>query len=275
MLGFINMDTSLILKALQAIGEIRLVTSLTTSEWIAMVTGKSKHSLDTLEISIFGEFALSNDVGDLLSRAGLFLQAPAFNSNIPYHNPQMISFGDISDKDSECESTESHKCSGQIESKSTRPSAAALLNVLDHLQQHEYLHPVGPQSALTVELLHHQKEGIDFMTRREMGESTSSLSFWDMEANLNGRLYRHAITGLKTRDPLPGPFGGILADEMGLGKTLTTLATIISTLEHAEATLTTSSSNACSVAPKQRSKATLIVIPSEALMDQWIEEISK
>lgn len=147
------MNTSLTLKALQAIGRIRLATSLATSEWKAMANGKSKTSLDTLEISFFGESALSNDVGHLLSRAGLFLQSPAFKSKFPYHNPQMISFADISDEDSESESTHSDKTFRQIESKSTRPSAEALLNVLNHLQQHEYLHPVGPQDALTVELL--------------------------------------------------------------------------------------------------------------------------
>lgn len=82
--------------------------------------------------------------------------------------------------------------------------------------------------------------------------------------------YRHAITGVKSRDPVPGPFGGILADEMGLGKTLTTLATIISTLEHAEATLTTSSSsNACSLTSKQPSKATLIIVPSEGTLELY------
>jgi len=118
-----------------------------------MVAGKSKPSKNTLEVSIFGEFALSNGVGDFLSRAGLFLQLPAFKSDIPYHNPQMISFTDISDEDSECKFIEFDKSSSQVESRSNRPSAKALLNVLDHLQQHEYLHPVGPQNALTVELL--------------------------------------------------------------------------------------------------------------------------
>lgn len=138
------------------------------------------------------------------------------------------------------------------------------------------------RNLLTI-AISHQREGVDFMIRRESGESTSSLSLWNPEegngdaklyvllgAQSNNKVlnkfppsYRHAILGLKTSDPLPGPFGGILADEMGLGKTLTTLATIVSTLKHAEATVLTESSYACGISQKNVSKATLIIVPSE------------
>ncbi|KAJ5959495.1 uncharacterized protein N7479_006645 [Penicillium vulpinum] len=69
-----------------------------------------------------------------------------------------------------------------------------------------------------------------------------------------------------------GPFGGIIADEMGLGKTLTTLGTIISTLSHAEASMVSKEEFPKSPA-KQKSMATLIIVPSEALMNQWLNEI--
>ncbi|CAI7613105.1 unnamed protein product [Penicillium pancosmium] len=61
-------------------------------------------------------------------------------------------------------------------------------------------------------------------------------------------------------EPLAGPFGGILADEMGLGKTLTTLATILSTLDNATTWLLSKPSGSLMC---QRSKATVIVVPSE------------
>ncbi|KAJ6150203.1 helicase [Penicillium samsonianum] len=62
--------------------------------------------------------------------------------------------------------------------------------------------------------------------------------------------------------PSAGPFGGIIADEMGLGKTLTTLATIITTLNHAEATVV-SNKEFPELPPKQKTMATLIIVPSE------------
>jgi SNF2 family DNA or RNA helicase len=72
------------------------------------------------------------------------------------------------------------------------------------------------------------------------------------------------ITGSKAPEPLAGPFGGILADEMGLGKTLTTLATITSTLDNAKSWLLSKPSENWT---RQRSKATVIVVPSESELE--------
>lgn len=72
--------------------------------------------------------------------------------------------------------------------------------------------------------------------------------------------YRHVITKSRAPEPLSGPFGGILADEMGLGKTLTTLATVLSTLERASTWIFSKPPGPSML---QRSKATVIVVPSE------------
>lgn len=72
--------------------------------------------------------------------------------------------------------------------------------------------------------------------------------------------YRHAITGDSVLEPPVGPFGGILADTMGLGKTVTTLSTIVSTLNHAKEWTEKQTNDG---SEKRRAKATLIVLPNE------------
>ncbi|KAJ6007434.1 helicase [Penicillium herquei] len=271
-IGFLNRGISVTLKALQKVGQIRLETSFTTSEWSSMALSKSTTAQDTVDISIIGAKDQSDAVGDYLSHAGLFLQSPRFDSGVPYCSPHMISFSDI--LESEDETAELNDNLNDAESGINRPSTDALSNILDNLQQHTYLQQLASDHLLAIPLLPHQKEGVDFMTRREVGESTSSLSFWHAKDNNHyERSYSHSITGLTTKDPPPGPFGGILADEMGLGKTLTTLATIISTLKYAETTMNTGPPDLCGISSRHRSKATLIIVPSEVLMNQWLDEI--
>lgn len=152
-IGFINMNASLTLKALQNNCEIQLKTSLTTSEWRNMATKGSGSSDDTVDIDILGDENQSEVVGDFLSHAGFFLQTPRFDADIPYRNPHMISFAETLDDDAKPEPADHDSQSNHFNAQSSRPSAQALSNVLDNLQQHEYLHPVETNKSLTIELL--------------------------------------------------------------------------------------------------------------------------
>ncbi|KGO46229.1 Helicase, C-terminal [Penicillium expansum] len=185
---------------------------------------------------------------------------------------ELFPFTDFSDGDSDSDISEAddsetlpiHQASGKL-------SKSSLQYVLDNLHQHEYLHPVEPDEHLAISLFPHQKEAIDFMIRRETGQSTSSISLCKTQTDNNGeKYYRHAITGDSVLEPPVGPFGGILADTMGLGKTVTTLSTIVSTLNHAKEWTEKQTNDG---SEKRRAKATLIVLPNEVLMDQWLDEI--
>ncbi|KAJ5626591.1 hypothetical protein N7528_004018 [Penicillium herquei] len=245
MIGFLNRGISVVLKALQKLGQIRLETTFTTSEWMNMAFSKPATAQNTAEISILGARDQSDVVGDFLSHAGLFLQPPRFDSGVPYHNPHIFFFPDNPDVKSkdDFEPAELDKNTHDAASGASGPSTEALSNILDNLHHHTHLHQLelASDDLLTIALLP----------------------------------YNHSITGLKTTDPPPGPFGGILADEMGLGKTLTTLATIISTRGYAETTMNTSLLDLGGSSSQHRSKATLIIVPSEVLMNQWLDEIKE
>ncbi|XRM43510.1 hypothetical protein ABZX51_006684 [Aspergillus tubingensis] len=58
---------------------------------------------------------------------------------------------------------------------------------------------------------------------------------------------------------------------MGLGKTVTALSTILSTLGHSEEWVKKRTNS--QVSGTRGAKATLIVVPNEALMEQWLDEI--
>lgn len=74
--------------------------------------------------------------------------------------------------------------------------------------------------------------------------------------------YQHIITGLKTTTLPDVTRGGILADAMGLGKSLTTLATVLGSLDCARGSVGPQTS-AEADGPEQRypTKSTLIVVP--------------
>ncbi|KGO58230.1 Helicase, C-terminal [Penicillium expansum] len=251
----------------------RLEISLTGSEWKAMMQPDSlKTPNKNVEIAIFGVLEDAFLVGDCLSSHNLFLQDPGFAYDTLYKNPHKFPFTDFSDGDSDSDISEAddsetlpiHQASGKL-------SKSSLQYVLDNLHQHEYLHPVEPDEHLAISLFPHQKEAIDFMIRRETGQSTSSISLCKTQTDNNGeKYYRHAITGDSVLEPPVGPFGGILADTMGLGKTVTTLSTIVSTLNHAKEWTEKQTNDG---SEKRRAKATLIVLPNEVLMDQWLNEI--
>ncbi|GLA70717.1 hypothetical protein AtubIFM55763_000889 [Aspergillus tubingensis] len=155
---------------------------------------------------------------------------------------------------------------------SAKISKRSLQNLLDNLHEHDYLEQVQPDEHLIIPLFAHQKEGIDFMIRRETGRSTSSISLWDAQMdNYSNLCHYHAITGDSALEVPVGPLGGIIADTMGLGKTVTTLSTIASTLLHAKEwgkrRGTPWSAGLRTVA------ATMVVVPNEALMEQWLDEI--
>ena len=82
--------------------------------------------------------------------------------------------------------------------------------------------------------------------------------------------YEHTMTGLRTEETPKETIGGILADDMGLGKTLTVLSTIIRTADSAKSYVEDHRGNSKTLtnngAPRIRSRATLVVVPSPCMI---------
>ncbi|KAF8247265.1 hypothetical protein K440DRAFT_308066 [Wilcoxina mikolae CBS 423.85] len=118
------------------------------------------------------------------------------------------------------------------------------------------------------------------MTNLEHGEFGSQQTLWEQEICYGQIVYRNKITGCKT-ELLPEPtYGGILADTMGLGKSLTTLATILGSLDTARSNVPPGDGSWSSIPHlngmdrKHTAKTTLIVVPL-SLLANWCEEIEK
>ncbi|KAI0894307.1 SNF2 family N-terminal domain-containing protein [Annulohypoxylon nitens] len=79
--------------------------------------------------------------------------------------------------------------------------------------------------------LYHQRTGVDFFAWRENQESCPNYNLWQKNISEQGEVYyQHVITGAKNQSAVDCA-GGILADDMGLGKTLTTLSSIVNSMD--------------------------------------------
>ncbi|PYH29360.1 DEAD/DEAH box helicase [Aspergillus neoniger CBS 115656] len=275
--GLINLGVSNTLRKLFRIERIRLEICLSHSEWDSMALSESLSAWEmNVDIVIFGARKDALLVGDYLSSQALFLQDPSFPYDVQYENPHRFPVTDMLDEELDNEASEVNN-DGPFSINRTAPapvniSKKTLQYLLDNLQEHNYIQQVQPDEYLVISLFNHQKQAVDFMIRRETGRATSSLSLWKVYNDRNGEQYHcHTITGNLFLEASVGPLGGILADTMGLGKTVTTLSTIASTLHHARECSENISTHrsACT----RVVKATLVVVPNEALMEQWLGEI--
>ncbi|RAH63410.1 helicase [Aspergillus piperis CBS 112811] len=267
-IGFVNLGVSNALRGLFEIEETRLTIPLLHSEWKCMTQYNTPNAWESsVEITIFGSRKNALLVGDYLSSQALFLQDPTTCCDIQYENPHKFPFTSVEKLDSEASDLDDYGCLTMNEAipTSAKISERSLQNVLDNLHEHDYLEQVQPDEHLVIPLFAHQKEGIDFMIRRETGRSTSSISLWDAHMdNYSNICQYHAITGDSALEVPVGPLGGIIADTMGLGKTVTTLSTIASTLLHAKEW--GKRRDAPWSAGLRTAAATMVVLPNEVLI---------
>ncbi|KAG5801390.1 hypothetical protein H9Q74_009290 [Fusarium xylarioides] len=142
-------------------------------------------------------------------------------------------------------------------------SADAVDEILGSLSYHNLRDGIQVDSRVKSALFPYQKEAIDFILKRETGDIPSDLSLWKYNStDADEPFYQHVFSGAK-RPRQEEAEGGILADDMGLGKSLVILSTIAGSLDRANAF---GDSN-------QRTAATLIVVSSTLLIDNWVEQI--
>ncbi|OTA95555.1 hypothetical protein M434DRAFT_393615 [Hypoxylon sp. CO27-5] len=246
----------------------------------------STHGLNTgssADLLIFGPQAVADDLAKELSRYHMFLQHPVpFPSSVPYENPQYLnipgaSFSDGSllpaiDRLDELESG-SNVTSSQEDDEQ---QITDLTRVIDRLPHHDYLEEAKIDTRISTSLLSHQKEGVDFILRRERPTIGNPRTLWKASDLTQGlQTYHNLITGQTSDSPDDTP-GGILADAMGVGKTLTMIASIVSSLRKNHDFARTQEPGSLEIPHEKYSvNSTLILVPSALLLDGWISEIEK
>ncbi|EHK42608.1 hypothetical protein TRIATDRAFT_224421 [Trichoderma atroviride IMI 206040] len=224
-----------------------------------------------LEVTVYGDSDLFEQIGVWLQAYGVYLQDPrACHQDVKYCNPHRLSSDDF----------ESCPLLSQAISHALKVSSFQgitegpdLLDILSsNVELEETPQPASIQTVL--QRFSHQKKALTFLLRRENGWAfeTNQLDIWEKVDNDQGRFFVNRISSTHQEEEPPQFYGGIIADPMGLGKTLTMIALAASDLD--------SSSNATKdlmkreVGDNPRIATTLIIIPPP-LLGTWEEQLSE
>ncbi|KAI2628484.1 SNF2 family N-terminal domain-containing protein [Hypoxylon sp. NC1633] len=288
-IGSLNKKTHLALSKLASLNQIKISGYIRQHNQQHLIphglsnTGKpplhdskTKASADFL---LFGPQDIADDLAKDLSHYRLFLQHPyPLPVAVPYENPQYLdiagssfangsilpSINNSDEKERSCEASSSQEDNVQ--------QVTDIIQVLDHIPQHDYLKEVAVDERISTPLLSHQKEGVDFIHRREELTITNPRSLWKLTLGHGINCYHHLITG-STRDQPDDTPGGILADAMGVGKTLIMIAAITSS--GVQARKFASELVKGNFPARRPTHATLILVPSALLLDEWVMELEK
>ncbi|KAH8800403.1 SNF2 family N-terminal domain-containing protein [Xylogone sp. PMI_703] len=262
--------------------------------WTSISSGAAAAEKDHymfVHIVLYGFQEHLQKVGDILDTRKVYLQEPDFRDmQFDYKNPHFIDLSSIN----------------LSTTSDLGPLTSSLLQIDFNFQQQQALDEqgitqallkqkvmaafntttraqtlkrVGADSKIRTKLLPYQEEALDFIMQRESGPTPEEYCLWrsDDFVSYVKMKYKHAITGCEINEIPTETGGGILADEMGLGKTLTMLSAIIGTAAEAN-TFALSSQNSTHLNVEQNlihSRATLIVVPSPLLLNEWLEEIKR
>ncbi|KAI1339050.1 SNF2 family N-terminal domain-containing protein [Xylariaceae sp. FL0016] len=238
-----------------------------------------------VDIDTFGPRHQAQEVGKALGKVKFFLQRPKRHILPPYENPQCLQLPSYLSQEALAQALQlihdTENCTVRLQ-KLESPENHDLSIDLDHIfatsGSHEFTGDIQVDPRIITPFLPHQKEGLEFITRRESLRTPENRRLWEpIRSDQHVAGYRHAITGSKSRFEDDSP-GGILADDMGLGKTLMMLAAILeSQVKAAEYTIGSLPSDDDTEKDKHLSslQATLIIVPSELLIANWTEEIER
>ncbi|KAI2464721.1 SNF2 family N-terminal domain-containing protein [Annulohypoxylon bovei var. microspora] len=237
----------------------------------------------SIDFLVFGPRSVGNNLAKELSKFNMFLQHPiTLPSGFLYDNPQYLSIAGSSFSNGSLlppvtgfdEMNNSFDVPSSQEDDEQQVDTLAY--VLDHLPRHSYLKEADIDPRISTVLLSHQKEGVNFILRREYHNTSNPRSLWKRSGLSQDRqVYHHLITE-STSDKPDDTRGGILADAMGVGKTLTMIASIVSCLKEKNYITPVQELQVPVGIPKTLPvNSTLILVPSALLLDGWISEIEK
>ncbi|KAJ3536179.1 hypothetical protein NM208_g5824 [Fusarium decemcellulare] len=264
-----------------------------STEWNTKVVeanslGVYSKSYVRMKINIFlsGPRDAGNSVATSLGRFQAYLQPPHIGLfQYPYSNPQSLS---LPESAFELQSTrlttqlpnlEEYNNSDDeaqeiVEGNSTQ-IASLIMNIdtfLEDVPRNTSITRAPSDARIISFLFSHQQDAVNFMIRRETMMLEPGEGLWERQSLHSGEIYyQHRITGAK-RKSAEEFSGGILADDMGLGKTLSTLAVIVTSMDRAR---TFSFNQSDQGKPTTRSKATIVIVPTELLINTWAREIER
>ncbi|KAI1374362.1 SNF2 family N-terminal domain-containing protein [Hypoxylon crocopeplum] len=284
-IGGLNNKTHLALSKLPSLNRIHFSGYIQQNDQdypSSVTVSTRKRQISSAEFLVFGPKVIADDLAKELSRSHLFLQHPSpLPSEVPYENPQYLDIarGIFSNGSllPPIQGLDNPETSCDASSQEDREQHVTdIIQALDDLPRHNYLIEANVDQRVSTTLLSHQKEGVDFILRREGPVGLNPRCLWKL-AGLpqDVKIYHHLITGSTSDKPEDAP-GGILADAMGVGKTLTMIAAIASSLKEAgEFASRQGTGSLFRTCQNYSVPATLILVPSALILDEWVSEIEK
>ncbi|KAJ5870881.1 SNF2 family N-terminal domain-containing protein [Penicillium solitum] len=262
--------------------QIRLQAYIIREDAMLAVQKKYGERLLPIEINVYAPLNDVDDVGAKLSKSHIFLQPLRYGlEEKRYMNPHVLRFEGQPNDDSLHYSTipDSEEIdpthSSSDEGLSDDVDEIDMDDMFGVQLQHIFQANVPIDRRIKTDLLQHQKEAIGFISQREHGQ-TLEHNLWDYnDTDEDEPFYQHVFNGERRAKPQEAS-GGILADEMGLGKSLVTLSVIAGSLNKAEKFAGRQGQEQSDISQKKNpTQATLIVVPSTLLIDNWVNEIRK
>ncbi|KAL7972031.1 SNF2 family N-terminal domain-containing protein [Trichoderma sp. SZMC 28014] len=241
---------------------------------------KPAEAIAKVDINLYGPRCAAKEVGDTLSHGKLWLQkSNHMKRDVIYDNPHFLRLDLSGISIQPTQPVGQSRNEGPTGKQKRQERLQKLVReVYNSIDRSRNLDKVNVGGLVTQELLPHQQEALGFMVERESGEINDRYRLWETKTLDNGTdEYCHRITKQKIKNGIPPDEsgGGILADEMGMGKTLSILALIVKTLDVATEWVQKHESSATVEEEIQRSRSTLVIVPSALLVYNWIDEINK
>ncbi|KAE9374274.1 hypothetical protein N431DRAFT_213326 [Stipitochalara longipes BDJ] len=234
---------------------------------------KANDAVVRVNINIYGPRNSCTEVGRHLTSQKLYLQRPdKVRPGTTYENPHYLAFADMQISNVQNQFDVGTNRAPRLDDDAEK-FKETISNVYSSLTRGDNLNQVEGDRRLTTTLLLHQEEALDFMLQREDGPIPNEFRLWKPMDGENEGWYRHEVTKARHRTLAPETGGGILADEMGMGKSLSTLALITKTLDSASDWVIEKKDNPEPHTRQKPCKATLVVVPSAILINEWFHEI--
>ncbi|KAI1451391.1 SNF2 family N-terminal domain-containing protein [Annulohypoxylon moriforme] len=284
--GRLNKGLCRHLHELVAQRQVSILAYISTKDWTTAVNSSDyqKPTNILVDLSIYGVQADAREVGSILSISGIFLQMPRYGlGSTKYYNPHLLrieGYPELSSVKPPQAPTkvgfETPNSPDRSDGETRTNDTAVVDSILDSLSHHNILREIAIVPGIRSTLLPHQKEAIDFIFRRETEQISSDLSLWKYnDVDADEPFYQHVLSGAK-QPKRAETRGGIIADEMGLGKSLVILSTVAGSLDRAKDFVAAENQERLSKPLKKvASEATLIIVPSSLLIDNWVDEIRK